>query len=111
MSRKARFPRNRKKAKVRVQRLHARIRNGRRDVLHKTTISKNHAMVCIEALEDLKVKKACPSQRLAQPNNRGMRSEDPDFFLASPKQGMRGVSRVRCGPVAVLRSAPVMLIL
>ena len=55
MSRKTKCSSNWKKSKARVQRLHARIRNGRRDALHKTTttISKNHAMVCIE---DLKVR-------------------------------------------------------
>ena len=36
-----------------VQRIHARISNARRDYLHKatTTISQNHAMVCIEDLQ------------------------------------------------------------
>jgi putative transposase len=42
-----------KKARIKVQRIHARIGNARRDLLHKasTTISQNHAMVCIEALQ------------------------------------------------------------
>lgn len=54
MSRKTKFSSNWKKAKARVQRIHSQIANVRRDYLHKasTTISKNHAMVCIE---DLKV--------------------------------------------------------
>ncbi|WP_205738514.1 RNA-guided endonuclease InsQ/TnpB family protein [Billgrantia endophytica] len=53
MSRKTRFSNNWKKAKARVQRLHARIGNARRDYLHKTstTISQTHAMVCIEDLQ------------------------------------------------------------
>ncbi|MBN3736167.1 RNA-guided endonuclease TnpB family protein [Burkholderia sp. Tr-20390] len=53
MSRKVKFSNNWKKAKARVQRIHARIGNTRRDYLHKatTTISKNHAMVCIEDLQ------------------------------------------------------------
>ena len=52
MSRKTTSSNNWKKAKGRVQRLHARIRNGRRDELHKTTTtSKNHAIVCIENLK------------------------------------------------------------
>ncbi|VWB39276.1 DNA-cytosine methyltransferase [Burkholderia lata] len=53
MSRKAKFSNNWKKAKARVQRIHARIGNARHDYLHKvtTTISKNHAMVCIEDLQ------------------------------------------------------------
>ncbi|SIR56346.1 putative transposase [Aeromonas sp. RU39B] len=53
MSRKQKFSANWKKAKARVQRLYSRIGNARRDYLHKcsTTISKNHAMVCIEDLQ------------------------------------------------------------
>jgi len=53
MSRKVKFSNNWKKAKARVQRLHSRIGNTRRDYLHKatTTISQNHAMVCIEDLQ------------------------------------------------------------
>lgn len=49
MSRKVKFSNNWKKAKARVQRIHARIANVRRDFLHKAsaTISKNHALVCI----------------------------------------------------------------
>ena len=53
MSRKTKFSNNWKKAKARVQRIHATIGNARRDYLHKATsaISKNHAMVCIEDLQ------------------------------------------------------------
>ena len=53
MSRKTRFSSNWKKAKARVQKIHRRIGNARRDYLHKTTttISQNHAMVCIEDLQ------------------------------------------------------------
>ncbi|MFA5352694.1 MAG: transposase [Thermodesulfovibrionales bacterium] len=53
LSRKVKFSNNWKKAKARVQRVHARIGNARRDFLHKvsTAISKNHAMVCIEDLQ------------------------------------------------------------
>ena len=53
MSRMTRFSHNGKKAKARVQRIHTRIGNARRDYLHKatTTISQNHAMVCIEDLQ------------------------------------------------------------
>ncbi len=53
MSRKTKFSKNWKKAKARIQRIHSRIGNARRDYLHKatTTISKNHAMVCIEDLQ------------------------------------------------------------
>jgi len=53
MSRKTKFSTNWKKAKARVQRIHLRIGNARRDYLHKSTtaISQNHAMVCIEDLQ------------------------------------------------------------
>lgn len=53
MGRKTKFSNNWKKAKARVQKIHSRIGNVRRDFLHKTThtISKNHAIVCIEDLQ------------------------------------------------------------
>jgi len=53
MSRKVKFSRHWKKEKLRIQKIHSRIGNARRDYLHKTstTISQNHAMVCIEDLQ------------------------------------------------------------
>ena len=53
LSRKQKFSRNWKKAKARVQKIHVRIGNARRDYLHKasTTISKNHAVVFVEDLQ------------------------------------------------------------
>ena len=53
MSRKQKFSNNWKKARARVQRIHTRIGNARRDFLHKTTtqISQNHAIVCLEDLQ------------------------------------------------------------
>ena len=53
MGRKVKFSKNWHKAKRRVQTIHTRIGNARRDYLHKvtTTISQNHAMVCIEDLQ------------------------------------------------------------
>ncbi|EIH8137999.1 transposase, partial [Escherichia coli] len=55
LSRKVKFSNNWQKQKRKIQRLHFRIANIRRDYLHKVTtiISKNHAMIVIE---DLKVK-------------------------------------------------------
>ena len=52
LSRKTKHSRNWRKAKARVQRVHARIANARRDYLHKcsTIVSQNHATVCIEDL-------------------------------------------------------------
>ncbi len=53
MSRKVKFNNNWKKAKAKIQNIHARIGNARRDYLHKTStaISQNHAMVCVEDLQ------------------------------------------------------------
>lgn len=53
MSRKTKFSKNWKKAKTKVQKIHTTIANARRDFLHKatTTISQNHALVCIEDLQ------------------------------------------------------------
>jgi putative transposase len=53
MSRKKKFSNNWKKAKAKVQRIHVRIANARRDYLHKasTAISKSHAMVIVEELQ------------------------------------------------------------
>lgn len=53
MARKTKFSSNWKKAKARVTQIHIDIGNARRDYLHKAThtLSKNHAVVCIEALQ------------------------------------------------------------
>jgi putative transposase len=53
LSRKQKYKKNWKKAKTRVQRIHARIANARLDFLHKTSyaISKDHAMVVMENLQ------------------------------------------------------------
>jgi putative transposase len=55
LSRRVKFSKNWIKAKARVQQLHTRIANVRRDFLHKqsTAISQNHAII---VLEDLQVK-------------------------------------------------------
>ena len=52
MSRKQKFSSNWRRAKARIQHIHARIGHAR-DYLHKATtaISQNHAMVCIEDLQ------------------------------------------------------------
>jgi putative transposase len=53
MSRKVKYSRNWKKANAKVQKSHTRIARARKDFLHKitTTISQNHALVCIEDLQ------------------------------------------------------------
>ena len=53
MAHKQKFSNNWKKAKAKVQKIHAQIANARRDFLHKatTTISQNHAMVFVEDLQ------------------------------------------------------------
>ena len=62
MSRKAKFSKNWHKAKRKVQKIHTRIGNARKDFLHKATteISKNHAMV---AIEDLQVRNMSKSSK------------------------------------------------
>jgi putative transposase len=53
MSRKVKFSNNWKKAKARIQKIHTGIANAREDFLHKTTttLSQNHALVCVEDLQ------------------------------------------------------------
>ena len=53
MAHKQKFSNNWKKAKARVQKLHAQIAHTRRDFLHKATntISQNHAVVFVEDLQ------------------------------------------------------------
>ena len=53
MAHKQKFSNNWKKAKAKVQKLHTKIANARRDFLHKatTTISQNHAVVFVEDLQ------------------------------------------------------------
>jgi len=50
---KGKFSSNWKKAKAKVHQIHSTIANARKDFLHKTTttISQNHALVCIEDLQ------------------------------------------------------------
>ena len=52
LSRKQKASRNRQKARMRVARIHQRIRNVKRDAVHKFTsrIAKNHGVVCCENL-------------------------------------------------------------
>ncbi len=53
MARKIKFSNNWKKEKTKVQKLHGKVMNIRRDYLHKTStaISKNHAVIVIEDLQ------------------------------------------------------------
>jgi putative transposase len=53
LSRKVKFSSNWKKIKKRIGKIHIAIANARADYLHKTstTMSKNHAIVCIEDLQ------------------------------------------------------------
>jgi putative transposase len=53
MAKKVKFSQNWKKAKAKVTQIHIDIGNARKDYLHKasTSISKNHAIVCIEDLQ------------------------------------------------------------
>jgi IS605 OrfB family transposase len=72
MSRKVKFSKNWQKANRKVQAIHGRIGNARRDFLHKATtaISQRHAMVCVEDLQVRNLSKsakgnaAAPGQRV-----------------------------------------------
>ena len=76
MSRKTKFSNNWKKEKAKVQRIHARIGHARRDYLHKatTTISQNHAMVCIEDLQVRNMSKSASGTTKAPGRNVRARS-------------------------------------
>ncbi|MBW6503670.1 transposase [bacterium] len=65
MSRKRKFSNKWKRAKAKIQRIHTRIANSRRDYLHKvtTTMSKNHAIVCIEDLQVRNMSKSVAGSR------------------------------------------------
>ena len=67
LSRKKKRSRNWIKAKARLQRLYVRIGRARRDSLHKltTTLSKNHAMVCLEDLKVANMSRAAAGTREA----------------------------------------------
>ena len=62
LSRKQKYSANWKKQKTKIQKIHIKIANARKDFLHKATseISKNHAIV---VLEDLKVRNMSRSAR------------------------------------------------
>jgi putative transposase len=67
LSRKAKYSNNWRKGKSRVQRIYVRIANARSDYLHKisSTISKNHAVVCVEDLRvsDMSQTDSAPAKR------------------------------------------------
>jgi putative transposase len=69
MSRKTKFSNNWKKAKARVQKIHSRIGNARRDYLHKTTTTPSAKTTrwCVSRTCRYGI---CPSQRQVAPSNR-----------------------------------------
>ena len=77
MARKVKFSNNWKKAKSKLQKIHIDIGNARKDFLHKTTttISKNHALVCVEDLHIKKMSKTAagtketPGKQVRQKSN------------------------------------------
>jgi putative transposase len=68
MARKVKGSSNWKRAKARVQRIHARIAYARNDFLHKAsnTISKNHAMIAVEDLQVRNMSKSAAGTADAQ---------------------------------------------
>jgi putative transposase len=75
MKHKQKFSNNWKKARTRVQKIHLRIGNARRDYLHKitTTISQNHAIVCIEDLQVRNMSKSAAGDK--EKNGRNVRAK------------------------------------
>ena len=71
LSRKQKASRNRAKARMRVARIHQRIRNVKRDAVHKFTsrIAKNHGVVCCENLCVKGMRKSVKSIRKAVHNS------------------------------------------
>ena len=65
------FSRNWKKARARIQRTHTRIAHARRDFLHQTstTISQNHAIVCMEDLPVRNMSRSAAGTREAPGRN------------------------------------------
>lgn len=59
LAKKVRFSKNWMKAKTKVQKVHTKIANSRNDYIHKitNTLSKNHAIICIEDLKILNMTK------------------------------------------------------
>ena len=102
MSRKVKFSSNWRKAKARVQRIHARIGNARRNFLHKTTttISQNHAMVCIE---DLQVRNMSKSAAGLSPCRRSTRVA-PVRAVATSRRITGKRRRSSCASNAVSRT-------
>ncbi len=118
MSRKTKFSNNWKKAKARVQKLHTRIANVRRDFLHKTTttISQNHAMVCIEDLQVRNMSKSAAGSSEAPGRNVRAKSGlnkailDQGWFelrrQLEYKQGWRGGEVLAVPPRNTSRTCP-----
>ena len=105
MSRKVKFSNNWKRAKARVQRIHTRISNARRDFLHKcsTTISQNHVMIVIEDLQVRNMSKSAAGQQRSprQERSRQVWPQQVDsgsrLVRVSPATGVQaGLARRRC---------------
>jgi putative transposase len=118
MSRKVKFSNNWKKAKAKVTKRHQKIGNVRRDYLHKTTttISQNHAMVCIEDLQVRNMSKSAAGSAEAPGRNVKAKSGlnksilDQGWFefrkQLEYKQAWRGGQVVAVNPRNTSRTCP-----
>ena len=118
MARKVKFSSNWKKAKANVTQVHIDIGNARRDFLHKasTTISQNHAVVCIEDLQIRNMSKSSkgnaeqPGKRVCQKSglNRAILDQGWGEFRRQLdyKLGWRGGHLIAVPPRNTSRTCP-----
>jgi putative transposase len=115
MSRRCKFGRNWHKARRKVQKIHARIGNCRRDYLHKisTAVSKNHAMVCIEDLQVRNMSKSAsgtaanPGTRVRAKSGLNRSILDQGVVRVSPPVGLQaGMERRHPRPRAAAQYQP-----
>ena len=104
---------NWKKEKTKVQKIHIDIANARKDFLHKitTTISKNHALVCVEDLQVSNMSKSAsgtkekPGKNVRQKS--GLKSKHPRSRLGDVSQpvgvqtGMERRNATRCASAII----------
>jgi Probable transposase len=115
LARKRKFSKNWRKAKARITRLHTRVANIRKDLVHKVSnnISKSHVVVCVEDLQVQNMSKSAagtkekPGKRVAQKSglNRSILDASP-FEFAPSVRVQDAVERRSSGACASARYKP-----